>query len=108
MTQRITLPLLLLLTFAFFQSSQSLGQQTPSFSQSQLDFNGVGNINGVTSLMYGPDGRLYVAEYPGKIKILTVQRNSEVQYVVTAIEELDGIEQAIFELVLAKVGVMGM
>ncbi|WP_339144455.1 Kelch repeat-containing protein, partial [Croceitalea sp. MTPC5] len=64
-----------------------------SFTQTQLDFNGLGDVsNGVTSLMFGPDGRLYVAEYPGLIKILTVTRNSATDYEVTAIEVLDGIQ----------------
>ncbi len=64
-----------------------------SFTQSNLNFNGVGNVsNGVTSLMYGPDGRLYVAEYPGLIKILSMQRNSASDYDVTAVETLNGIQ----------------
>ena len=64
-----------------------------SFAQSQLDFNGLGNVSsGVTSLMYGPDGRLYVAEYPGLIKVLTITRNSATSYQVTDLEVLDGIQ----------------
>jgi hypothetical protein len=61
-----------------------------NFSQSQLSGANVGS--GVTSLMYGPDGRLYVAEYPGSIKILTVERNGTADYNVTDVEELDGIQ----------------
>ena len=62
------------------------------FDQSELDFNGLGNVSsGVTSLMFGPDGRLYVAEYPGTIKILTIERVGTKDYQVTAIEELNGI-----------------
>jgi len=41
--------------------------------------------------MYGPDGRLYVAEYPGTIKILTIERNSNGDYQVIAIETLTDI-----------------
>ncbi len=64
-----------------------------SFAQSALDFNGLGDVSGgVTSLMYGPDGRLYVAEYPGLIKILTIQRNGATDYLVTDFEVLDGIQ----------------
>lgn len=64
-----------------------------SFDQSTLDFNGLGDVsNGVTSLMYGPDGRLYVAEYPGLIKILTIARNGAMDYEVTAIEVLNDIQ----------------
>ena len=64
-----------------------------SFSQSELNLNGNDFAFGVTSLMYGPDGRLYVAEYPtGAIKILSVQRNSDTDYEVIAIETLNGIQ----------------
>ncbi len=67
-----------------------LQAQTPSFTQSEL--NGVNFNFGLTSLMYGPDGRLYAAEYPsGAIKAITVQRNSEIDYEVSSIETLDGI-----------------
>ena len=62
-----------------------------NFDQSTLNFNGNGSVGSVTSLMYGPDGRLYVAEYTGAIKILTIQRNSATDYGVTAMETLDGI-----------------
>ena len=80
---------LLVLFFSFFTQNTLTAQ---SFDQSQLNFN-VGNVaNGVTSLMYGPDGRLYVAEYPGLIKILTISRVSSTNYQVDAIEVLDGIQ----------------
>jgi len=64
-----------------------------NFDQSLLDFNGFGNASGgVTSLMYGPDGRLYVAEYPGLIKILTIARNSSTDYEVTTLETLSQVK----------------
>ena len=64
-----------------------------NFDQSLLDFNGFGNVSsGVTSLMYGPDGRLYVAEYPGTIKILTIARNNSTDYEVTALETLSQVK----------------
>jgi len=66
-----------------------------NFAQSELDMNGMGTLNGVTSLMYGPDGRLYVAEYPGLIKILTVQRNGLNDYDVIAIETLTDVKDII-------------
>ncbi len=63
-----------------------------NFDQSDLDFNGNGNIFATTSLMFGPDGRLYVAEYTGTIKILTIQRNGPNDYEVTAVEPLNGVK----------------
>ncbi|MDH3698863.1 MAG: PKD domain-containing protein, partial [Flavobacteriaceae bacterium] len=63
-----------------------------SFSKSDLDLNGQVDITGVTSLMYGPDGRLYVAEYPpGTINVLTIDRNAASDYVVTDVEVLTGV-----------------
>ncbi len=63
------------------------------FDESFLDFNGFGDAsNGITSLMFGPDGRLYTAEYPGLIKIYTIQRNGPQDYVVTAVEVLNDIQ----------------
>ncbi|MEX0275483.1 MAG: malectin domain-containing carbohydrate-binding protein, partial [Flavobacteriaceae bacterium] len=61
--------------------------------QSNLDFNGVGTVDNVTSLMYGPDGRLYVLEYTGEIKIFTVDRIDIDDYQVTALETLTGINE---------------
>ena len=64
-----------------------------SFSQSELNLNGNDFAFGVTSLMYGPDGRLYASEYPtGAIKALTIQRNSATDYVVSAVETINGIQ----------------
>ncbi|MBT8183331.1 MAG: PKD domain-containing protein [Eudoraea sp.] len=62
------------------------------FTKNELNFGGQGNVSaGVTSLMYGPDGRLYVAEYPGTIKIFTIQRNGPGNYVVTDVEQLSSV-----------------
>lgn len=69
----------------------SLQAQT-NFDESTLNMNGNGTLGGVTSLMFGPDGRLYVAEYTGAIKVLTIQRNTSTNYVVTDVEVLDGIQ----------------
>ena len=67
-----------------------------NFSQSELDFDGNGDVDaGVTSMMYGPDGRLYVAEYPGTIKILTIQRISATDYKVTSVESLSGVKDIV-------------
>ncbi|MFN2470504.1 MAG: kelch repeat-containing protein [Gaiellaceae bacterium] len=45
----------------------------------------------VTSLQFGPDGRLYVAQLDGLIKIYTVKRNGPNAYSVSATETLTGI-----------------
>ncbi|MCL6275560.1 malectin domain-containing carbohydrate-binding protein, partial [Muricauda sp. 2012CJ35-5] len=80
-----------LLCLVFALTSNVLTAQ--SFTQNDLNFGGLGNVaSGVTSLMYGPDGRLYVAEYPGTIKILTIQRNGPGNYSVIDIETLSGVK----------------
>ncbi len=79
------------LAVAFLTLSGSVHSQ--SFEQSFLDFNGFGDAsNGITSLMFGPDGRLYTAEYPGLIKVYTIQRVGSQDYQVTAVEVLDDIQ----------------
>ncbi|MEM9897743.1 MAG: hypothetical protein AAF742_00010 [Pseudomonadota bacterium] len=45
---------------------------TNDFSASELDLNG-NSIGSPTALVWGPDGRLYVTEQDGDIKILTVE-----------------------------------
>ncbi len=59
-----------------------------AFGQSNLNFNGNGGVNQATSLMYGPDGRLYVLSLNGTVDIFTVVKNGSNDYVVTASEEL--------------------
>lgn len=78
----------LLLASGFYQANAQV-----NFDQSTLNFNGIGeSTNGFTSIMFGPDGRLYVAEYHGLIKIFTIERQSSTSYTVTAVEELNGIQ----------------
>ncbi|RNC88708.1 MAG: hypothetical protein ED555_13860, partial [Allomuricauda sp.] len=82
----------LLVCLALFLGMLSTKTSGQSFDQSVLDFNGLGDVsNGVTSMMFGPDGRLYVAEYPGQIKILTINRLSSTNYQVTDVEVLTGV-----------------
>ena len=45
-----------------------------------------------TSLQFGPDGRLYVSEQEGLIKIYTVKRNAANNYAVTAVETITSIQ----------------
>lgn len=59
-----------------------------SFDQSNLNFNGHSGVSQGTSLMYGPDGRLYVLNLNGTIDIFTIQKNGSNDYVVTASEKL--------------------
>ncbi len=65
------------------------------FNKSVLDFNGFGPEPQVTSLMFGPDGRLYVLDYPGTVYVLTVERNGLGDYVVTAKETLTGVKSIV-------------
>ncbi len=73
-----------LLLFLFF----ALDMQAQSFTQSNLNLNGQGSIDSGTSLMYGPDGRLYVLSLNGNVDIFTIQKNGENDYVVIDGEEL--------------------
>lgn len=65
----------------------------PSFTKSDLNYNGILNLEGgITSLMFGPDGRLYAADYPpGTIKVMTIVRNGPSNYTVTQVESLSGV-----------------
>ncbi len=82
-----------LLTFLLLVAfgSKLQAQNDINWDQSTLNLNG-NIIAGITSVMYGPDGKLYVAEYPsGMIKRLTILKNSSTDYVVTNVENIDGI-----------------
>jgi hypothetical protein len=46
-----------------------------------------------TSLQFGPDGRLYVSEQGGLIKVYTIVRNAASDYSVTAIETINLVNQ---------------
>lgn len=64
------------------------GLPAQSFGESSLNFAGKGGVSSATSLMYGPDSRLYVLSSNGTIDIFSVQRNGDNDYVVTDAEEL--------------------
>ncbi len=66
----------------------TLGLRGQSFGESDLQFNGNGGVAQGTSLMFGPDDRLYVVGIDGTIDVFTIQRNGPDDYVVTSSEEL--------------------
>jgi len=59
-----------------------------SFGQSNLDYDGATSVNQGTSLMFGPDGRLYVLGVLGHIYIYTIERQGLNDYIVTDTEVL--------------------
>ncbi len=63
-----------------------------NFDLSELDFDGNGNALVTTSLMFGPDGRLYFSEYAGTIKALTIDRVGDSDFKVTDTETITGID----------------
>jgi len=83
----------LIIFFGFYIGLMSSPLQAQiNFTKSNLDFNGFGSAPIVTSLTFGPDGRLYVLEYSGTVYALTVQRNSVDSYIVTAREAILGVK----------------
>jgi hypothetical protein len=76
---------------SLFASSPALAQ---SFSTSTLDFAGLGSVSSGTSLMFGPDGRLYTLEINGTIHVFTIQRNAADDYVVVASEAILDVKNA--------------
>jgi len=71
-------------------SLSSAMAQTISFTPSTL----IGdNLSQPTSLQFGPDGRLYVAEQFGRILVYSVTRNSANSYQITDTEEILLIKQ---------------
>lgn len=63
-----------------------------SFTSSNLDFGSFPGVNNATSLEFGPDGKLYVAEEDGLVKVYTVVLSSPGNYDVTAAEVLTLVE----------------
>jgi len=60
------------------------------------DLQGVENaFQWLTTLQFGPDGRLYVAQRLGRIFALTIERNGVADYVVTQSESIHNIWQDI-------------
>ncbi len=67
-------------------------QAAAQFSFSPSGLQGV-TLTNPTSLQFGPDNRLYVAEQGGLIKVFTIARNGGNNYRVTATEVIDLINK---------------
>jgi len=75
---------LMLVFFILLGSGKLLAQ---SFTNSTLNFT-QGGVSKGTSLMFGPDGRLYVLNLDGTIDIFDIQKNGPNDYEAIAHEEL--------------------
>ncbi|MEJ7843400.1 MAG: hypothetical protein WKF95_16675, partial [Rubrobacter sp.] len=69
----------------------SAAQTAPTISFGKGPLAGASSTN-PTSLQFGPDGRLYVAQQDGAIKAYTVKRNAANDYAVTATETIIEIQ----------------
>ncbi|KEO72289.1 malectin domain-containing carbohydrate-binding protein [Anditalea andensis] len=67
--------------------------QNINFNQSSLNFKNFSQISNGTSLIFGPDERLYVAQINGEIKIYTITQAGPNQYEVIDQETILGIKQ---------------
>lgn len=78
------------LLFPILLGTQVNLQAQIGFGKSELDNSSLGDyVSGITSVMFGPDGRLYFTTYSaGLIKIYTIQRNGSNNYVATDFESL--------------------
>ncbi|MEO0468610.1 MAG: malectin domain-containing carbohydrate-binding protein [Bacteroidota bacterium] len=81
---------LLLITLLCIASSVSA--QNISFSNSNLNLNGLVNVGSSTFLQFGPDGRLYVVERYGNIFALQIQKLAANNYQVTAAETIGTVK----------------
>ena len=77
----------ILLAILIIINSQLIAQ---NFSVSSLQGE---NLTSPTSLQFGPDGRLYVAQQDGLILAYTIQRNTNTNYQITATETISNIKQ---------------
>src|SRR4051794_388430 len=66
------------------------GAQQISFGRATLA--GTNFAGNPTSLQFGPDGRLYVSQQDGEIKIFTIVRNAANNYSVSATEIINQIK----------------
>ena len=76
---------------------------TNNFSSSSLDLNGMIGLGQPTALVWGPDGRLYITEVDGDVKVLTVafgdknlaDDDATAQFYVTEATTVDLIKGAV-------------
>ncbi|MCS4433840.1 LamG-like jellyroll fold domain-containing protein [Aquiflexum gelatinilyticum] len=68
----------------FMAVSQEIFSQTISFGLDTLQFNGFSPPSKGTALKFGPDGKLYLAQLNGQIKIYTIQKTIANEYKVVA------------------------
>jgi N-acetylneuraminic acid mutarotase len=80
------LPAIFLIAFVFSDVYKSRAQY--NFTPSSLSGAALDNP---TSIQFGPDGRLYVSQQNGIIKVFTVQRNGSNSYSVTATQTINVI-----------------
>lgn len=82
-----------LLLFAIIMFiGQSLFAQDVPFDISTLQFNGFPQPDKGTALEFGPDGRLYLADLKGEIRIYTIEKTGQNIYSVTDYETLLGVQ----------------
>ena len=78
--------------FLLMAISHPLLSQNINFGLDTLQFNGFSQPSKGTSLKFGPDGKLYLAQLNGQIKIYTIQKTVINEYRVIASETLLGIQ----------------
>lgn len=74
----------------FFLIVMGAANAQPTFTQSNLNL-GSGSVDLSTYLQFGPDGRLYVAQLYGLIKIYTITKDGPNSYRVTDQETLTNV-----------------
>ncbi len=91
--EKLSRPLLMLLwLWAWVFISFQVSAQTIAFDESDLKGE---SSNNPTSLQFGPDSRLYVAQQDGTIYVYTIQRNGPKDYQVIDTETINIIKNQI-------------
>ncbi len=89
-------PLLSQLLFVFLAVLCGFGESWTSLHAQSFNSTGLvgASVNNPTSLQFGPDDRLYVAQQDGTIKVFTVQQSGS-NYSVTSTETITTIRQVL-------------